>query len=95
MNKVTTNQKEMIQIDDKVIKNFDVRGSECIERITAIFNSFEELKPGEAFIFTNDHDPKPVYFKLKENFDEPIQWDYLKTEPGEWVIRVSKSETAQ
>lgn len=85
----------MLHIDDSVIKKFDVRGTECIERITAIFSSFEELEPGEAFIFTNDHDPKPVYFKLKEKFDEPVLWEYLKTEPGEWVIRVSKIITNQ
>lgn len=81
----------MIHIDDSVIKKFDVRGNDCIDRITSIFTSFKELKTGEAFIFTNDHDPKPVYYKLKENFEEPFDWDYLKTEPGEWVIRVSKT----
>lgn len=92
---MTTHKDTIINIDDSVIKKFDVRGMPCIDRISSIFSSFEELKPNEAFIFTNHHDPKPVYYKLKENFDEPVQWEYLKTEPEEWVIKVTKLENGQ
>ncbi len=73
-----------------VIKEFDVRSHPCIERLQLVFGAFHELKPGEAFIFTNDHDPKPLYFKIKAQTTEPFRWEYLQAVPGEFTIKVSK-----
>lgn len=74
-----------------VVKQFDVRSHPCMDRHAMVFGTFDELKPGEAFIFTNDHDPKPLYFKLKAEYTEPFMWEYLQSLPGEWIIKVSKT----
>lgn len=29
-----------------------------------IFEKFDNLGPGEAFVIHNDHDPKPLYYQL-------------------------------
>lgn len=76
----------------RVIKQFDVRNRPCMNRHAMVFSTFEELKPGEAFVFTNDHDPKPLYFKLEAEYSEPFIWEYLQKLPDEWIIQVSKTK---
>lgn len=74
-----------------VVKEFDVRGNPCVQRRDMVFGSFEELNPGEAFVFTNDHDPRPLSYKLEEFYGVPFNWEYLKTEPGEVTVKVTKT----
>jgi uncharacterized protein (DUF2249 family) len=56
-----------------------------------VFQAFEELKPGEAFIFTNDHDPKPLYYQIEAESKEPFTWDYLQAGPEVWEVKVMKT----
>ena len=86
----TTNKEQAEQT--KVIKEFDVRGYPCMNRHDMVFGAFDELKPGEAFVFTNDHDPRPLSYKLEAVRSEPFRWEYLKAEPGEVTVKVSKVE---
>ena len=76
--------------DIPVVKEFDVRSRPCVERRALVFSSFEELNPGEAFTFINDHDPRPLSFKLEEEYDAPFKWEYIHISPEEWKIKVSK-----
>src|SRR5690625_6869979 len=46
--------------DIAVVNMFDVRPFPTAKRHDMVFDAFDELKPGEAFIFVNDHDPKPL-----------------------------------
>lgn len=73
-----------------VVKEIDVRNHPCIERHDMVFGAFDELNPGEAFVFTNDHDPKPLYHKLKMKYGDPVMWEYLQKLSGKWSIKVSK-----
>ncbi len=47
----------------------DVREIPPARRHRLIFETFEALKSGDAFILVNDHDPKPPYYQFQA---EPI-----------------------
>jgi uncharacterized protein (DUF2249 family) len=77
-------------VDMLVVKTFDVRPFHPAKRHEMVFDAFDELKPGEAFVFTNDHDPKPLYYQIEAESGVPFTWDYLVNGPEEWKVRVAK-----
>lgn len=54
--------------------------------LTAFFN----LRFGEAFVFINDHGPKPLCYQMEAENDQPIKWEHLMTMPLEWKVKVLK-----
>jgi len=58
----------------------------------AVFNQFDSLKPGQAFILMNDHDPKPLYYQLLAERGEIFSWEYLLRGPEAWEIKISRNE---
>jgi len=88
---VTKNKEsDMTTEDVSVVNKFDVRPYPPAKRHEMIFDAFDELKPGEAFVFTNDHDPKPLYYQMEAESGEPFEWEYLMTLPEEWVVKITK-----
>lgn len=75
----------------QIVKEFDVRPFHSSVRHDMFFEAFAELKPGEAFVFTNDHDPKPLYYQIEAESKEPFQWEYLEEGPEDWKVKVSKT----
>lgn len=75
----------------RVVADFDIRPYEPAERHDRVFNAFDELKPGEAFIFTNDHDPKPLYYQIEAESREPFSWEYLESGPEAWKVKLGKT----
>ena len=75
----------------KVIKEFDVRPFPPARRHEMVFDAFDEISRGEAFIFFNDHDPKPLYYQIEAESSEPFKWEYLVSGPEEWKVKVSKT----
>lgn len=71
----------------------DVRQVAPPQRHPLIFQTFENLKPGEAFILVNDHDPKPLYYQFKFERDGQFTWDYLEQGPQAWRVRVGRPVT--
>lgn len=60
-----------------------------------IFQWFDKLRPGEAFILHNDHDPKPLYYQMINERGNIFDWEYLEEGPKWWKIRIArKSEDA-
>lgn len=55
-----------------------------------IFQNFDDLKEGEAFVIHNDHDPKPLYYQLKATRGAIFDWEYLNEGPTWWEIKISK-----
>lgn len=55
-----------------------------------IFRHFDDLGQGEAFIISNDHDPKPLYYQLLGERGDIFTWDYLEEGPELWRVRVGK-----
>lgn len=76
--------------DISVVNKFDVRPHAPAERHDMIFDAFDQLSPGEAFVFVNDHDPKPLYYQMEAESDEPFEWEYLLAMPEEWKVKITK-----
>ncbi len=76
--------------DITVVNKFDVRPFPPAKRHDMVFDAFAELNPGEAFVFINDHDPKPLYYQMEAENSEPFKWEYLMTMPEEWKVKVMK-----
>jgi len=68
----------------------DVRTIIPRERHPLIFDTFQKLSPGDAFLLVNDHDPKPLYYQFQAELGEPFQWDYLESGPEVWKVRIGK-----
>lgn len=75
-----------------LVNTFDVRPFHPAKRHDMFFQAFDELKPGEAFIFTNDHDPKPLYYQIEAESKEPFNWEYLQSGPEVWEVKVMKTK---
>ena len=59
----------------------DVRNVVPRERHTLIFDTYTGLKPGEAFILINDHDPRPLYYQFAAEHHGQFSWNYLEQGP--------------
>jgi len=84
-------ESDMTAEDTSVVNTFDVRPHPPAKRHDMIFDAFEALKPGEAFVFTNDHDPKPLYYQMEAESAQPFEWEYLLAMPEEWKVKVTKT----
>jgi uncharacterized protein (DUF2249 family) len=73
-----------------VVNEFDIRPYPPTERHEMFYKAFADIKPGEAFEFINDHDPKPLYYQMEAESKEPFRWEYLQKGPDEWKVRVVK-----
>ena len=88
---ITKNEESDITAEDvSVVNQFDVRPHPPAKRHDMIFDAFEELEPGQAFVFTNDHDPKPLYYQMEAESDESFDWEYLLSMPKEWQVKITK-----
>ena len=73
----------------------DVTKIEPRRKHPTIFEHFDELEPGEGFVIENDHDPKPLYYQLLGERGNIFTWEYLKSGPQWWEVRIAKRpETA-
>ncbi|MBS1949125.1 MAG: DUF2249 domain-containing protein [Bacteroidetes bacterium] len=75
-----------------IVNEFDVRPYTPTKRHEMFYKAFEEIKPGEAFVFINDHDPKPLYYQMEAESKQPFRWEYLQKGPEEWKVRVIKTK---
>lgn len=73
-----------------VVNDFDIRPYEPAIRHEMFYKAFADIKPGEAFQFTNDHDPKPLYYQMEAESKEPFRWEYIEQGPEVWKVRVIK-----
>jgi regulator of cell morphogenesis and NO signaling len=55
-----------------------------------IFQKYEDLPVGEAFILQNDHDPKPLYYQFTAEKGKEFGWEYLQQGPEVWEVKISK-----
>ncbi len=74
-----------------LVAEFDIRPYHPARRHEMVFEAFDKLGPGEAFVFTNDHDPRPLYYQMEAESEEAFEWKYLQSGPEEWTVRVAKT----
>lgn len=72
------------------LQTIDVRTIVPRERHPLIFDTFNNLGPGEGFLLVNDHDPKPLYYQFKAELDGRFEWDYLEQGPDVWKVRIGR-----
>lgn len=75
-----------------VVNEMDIRSYEPTQRHEMFYKAFADIRPGEAFEFTNDHDPKPLYYQMEAESKEPFRWEYLEKGPEVWKVRVIKTK---
>ncbi len=68
----------------------DVRNAAPRGRHTLIFDAYTALKPGEAFVLINDHDPRPLYYQFQAEHTGQFSWDYLEQGPEVWRVRIGR-----
>ena len=61
------------------------------ERHPLIFKMFDELVKSDAFILTNDHDPKPLYYSFLHEREGQFGWEYLEQGPTLWKVKIAKT----
>jgi len=75
---------------EAVLDVLDVTVIEPRLKHPTIFEKFDSLQSGEAFIIYNDHDPKPLYYQLLGERGQIFDWDYLENGPQVWQVKIAK-----
>ena len=69
----------------------DVREMTPRVRHPKIFEAFDALAPGEAFVLVNDHDPKPLFYQFEFERKGTFHWRYLEEGPDVWRVEIGKA----
>ncbi|MBI2561735.1 MAG: DUF2249 domain-containing protein [candidate division NC10 bacterium] len=69
----------------------DVRAVPPRDRHPMIFQTFDGLRPGQAFELVNDHDPKPLYYQFQAERAGRFAWDYLEQGPEVWRVKIGRT----
>lgn len=73
-----------------VSETIDVRNTPPRDRHSLIFQTYNELQPGQSFVLVNDHDPKPLYYQFQFEHQGKFSWDYLEQGPEVWRVRIGR-----
>jgi regulator of cell morphogenesis and NO signaling len=79
----------------EVLDTLDVTAIEPRLKHPTIFEKFDSLLGGEAFIIHNDHDPKPLYYQLLAERGQVFNWDYLESGPDIWQVKIAKKTESE
>ncbi len=77
------------------METLDVTKIEPRLKHPAIFDKFDALPEGEAFVIHHDHDPKPLYYQMIAERGQTFGWEYLKQGPEVWEVRISKLQAGK
>ena len=72
----------------------DVRDMAPRIRHPKIFETFDALAPGTAFVLVNDHDPKPLFYQFEAERKGTFRWRYLEEGPEVWRVEIGKAPAA-
>lgn len=76
----------------ETIETLDVTVIEPKFKHPTIFQKFDALIEGEAFIIHNDHDPKPLYYQLIGERGNIFTWEYQESGPDYWKVKIAKNK---
>ncbi|MEO7088098.1 MAG: iron-sulfur cluster repair di-iron protein [Bacteroidia bacterium] len=75
------------------METLDVTKIEPRLKHPSIFNKFDALSGGQAFILHNDHDPVPLYYQMIAERGQTFEWEYLQKGPEVFEIKITKLDT--
>lgn len=75
---------------EKTVDSLDVREYSPRDRHQSIFETFNGLKPGEAFVLINDHEPKPLLYQFQMEHDGAYDWWVLESGPEAWRVQIAR-----
>ena len=55
-----------------------------------ILGTFENLSTGDSFRISNDHNPKPLFYEMREQWGDAVTWEYLLNGPDIWEVKIGK-----
>ena len=70
----------------------DVQKIVPAQRHGLIFQSFDNLVPGQSLIILNDHDPRPLLRQFQETRPEQFQDEYLEAGPAVWKVKITRTK---
>ncbi|MEZ4618293.1 MAG: DUF2249 domain-containing protein [Caldilineaceae bacterium] len=76
--------------NESTLPVIDVRTIIPRERHPLIFQTFDNLDEGQAFMLVNDHEPKPLYYQFLHERENQFTWEYLEEGPETWRVRIGK-----
>lgn len=56
-----------------------------------IFQTFDSLAPGDAFILVNDDEPRPLYCQFLHKRTDQFTWSCLEQGPKAWRVKVERT----
>lgn len=68
----------------------DVRHLPARDRHSAIFERLDTLQGHESVLLINDHDPKPLYYRLQAERPGLFAWVYLEQGPEPWGVEITR-----
>lgn len=80
----------MSSSNSPVVQEIDVRSLIPMQRHAKIFEMVNSLTPGTAFVFINDHDPKPLWYQLEAEYPKQYSWAYLESGPVAWRVQIGR-----
>ncbi len=75
---------------DDFAARLDVRPLPPRDKHLRIHQTFEGLKPGQAMLLVNDHDPNPLYYEFQAELPGQFEWSYLESGPEVWRVRIGR-----
>ena len=76
-----------------IVPHLEVSNLPPSGRHTEIFRTFDALKPGEAFVLANDHDPRPLLYQFQAERAGRFEWSVLEAGPERFRIEIRHRTT--
>jgi uncharacterized protein (DUF2249 family)/DUF438 domain-containing protein len=71
-------------------RTLDLRPMPPFERHEKIFQTWDELKPGDVLRIINDHDPKPLRYQFEVEYKGKYDWQYKGQGPKDWIVEIKR-----
>lgn len=85
---VSTPSTQPMSTSSAPVAELDVRVIPPRDKHPTIFRTLEALKPGEALLLLNDHDPRPLRYQLMAERPDSFEWTYQDEGPEVWRVRI-------
>lgn len=61
------------------------------ERHATVFAALEALAPGATFVLINDHAPIPLLQRIKQNWPDRFNAEFLADGPEVWQVAITRN----